>query len=75
MNKPEIIKILDRSQKGEYCTVKEWDVKRIPKAVREMLNKYELAKTCDQENPVNQDSELAKIIPPTFNVWTTLCSV
>ena len=59
MNKPEIIKILDRSQKGEYCTVKEWDVKRIPKAVREMLNKYELAKTCDQENPVNQDSELA----------------
>jgi methylamine---corrinoid protein Co-methyltransferase len=59
MNKPEIIKILDRSQNGEYCTVKEWDVKRIPKAVREKLNKYELAKTCDQENPVNLDSELA----------------
>ncbi len=59
MNKPEIIKILDRSQNGEYCTVKEWDVKRIPTAVRGKLDKYELTGTCDSENPVNVDDELA----------------
>ena len=39
MKKPEIIKILDRSQNGEYCTVKEWDIKRIPGGVREKLTK------------------------------------
>lgn len=59
MNKPEIIKILDRTQNGEYCTVKEWDVKRIPQGVRAKLEKYELAKSCDRENPVNMDMELA----------------
>jgi len=59
MNKPEIINILDRSQNGEYCTVKEWDVKRIPKAVKEKLEKYELKGVCDPENPVNMDAELA----------------
>jgi methylamine--corrinoid protein Co-methyltransferase len=59
MNKPDMLKILDRSQNGEYCTVKEWDVKRIPGQVREKLMKYDLAKTCDPENPVNVDGELA----------------
>ena len=59
MNKADILKILDRTQNGEYCTVKEWDVKRIPRHVREKLNKYDLAKTSDRENPVNMDGELA----------------
>ncbi|MFV1950021.1 MAG: monomethylamine:corrinoid methyltransferase [Anaerolineales bacterium] len=59
MKNPEIINILERSQNGEYCTVKEWDVKRIPKAVREKLEEYQLKGTCDPENPVNMDGELA----------------
>lgn len=59
MSKPDIIKVLDRSQNGEYCTVKEWDVKRIPQGVRAKLEKYDLAKVCDPENPVNLDGELA----------------
>ncbi len=58
-NKPDIVEILTRSQTGEYCTVKDWDVRRIPGAIRAMLKKYNLAKTCDQENPVNWDYELA----------------
>jgi methylamine--corrinoid protein Co-methyltransferase len=59
MIKEDILKTLDRSQNGEYCTVKEWDVKRIPGHVREKLKKYDLAKTSDPENPVNVDGELA----------------
>jgi len=59
MNKPEIIKILERTQNGEYCTVKEWDVKRIPQSVREKLKKYELMNLADKDNPVNTDGELA----------------
>lgn len=59
MIKADILKTLDRSQNGEYCTVKEWDIKRIPGHVREKLKKYDLAKTSDRENPVNIDGELA----------------
>lgn len=59
MDKVDIIKILDRTQKGEYCPVKEWDVRRIPQKVREKLKKYNLEKTVDHENPVNIDLSLA----------------
>lgn len=58
-NKPDIVEILKRTQTGEYCTTKEWDVKRVPGAVRKMLQKYHLAKTFDPENPVNSDYALA----------------
>jgi methylamine--corrinoid protein Co-methyltransferase len=58
-NKPDILEILARTQTGEFCTQKEWDTKRIPLTIREKLKKYDLAKTCDFENPVNADGELA----------------
>lgn len=59
MIKPDIIAILRRTQTGEYCTVKEWDVKRIPKGVRDKLVKYGLEKSLDFANPVNTDKTLA----------------
>lgn len=59
MRKPEIIEILKRSQDGEYCTVKEWDIRRIPKAVKTLLKKYDLANVSTPDNPVNMDLELA----------------
>jgi len=58
-NKPDIVEILKRTQTGEYCTTKEWDVKRVPGSVRKMLKKYDIAKTYDAENPVNWDESLA----------------
>jgi methylamine--corrinoid protein Co-methyltransferase len=59
MQKPDIVEILRRSREGEYCSLKEWDVKRIPRTVRAMLKKYNLENTLDVENPVNMDFELA----------------
>lgn len=59
MNMPSLIEILERTQTGEYCTEKEWDVKRIPKAVREKLKKYRLENSFDPNNPVNTDESLA----------------
>ncbi len=59
MLKQDIIKVLERTQNGEYCTVKEWDVKRIPLKVREKLRKFNLEKTVDAGNPVNTDLNLA----------------
>lgn len=58
-NQPDIYEILRRTQTGEYCTTKEWDVRRVPGAVRSMLKKYDLAKTYNAENPVNYDYGLA----------------
>jgi methylamine---corrinoid protein Co-methyltransferase len=58
-NRPEIGEILHRTQTGEYCSSKDWDLRRIPGAVRELLKKYKLEGTCTPENPVNTDFELA----------------
>ena len=57
--KPDIVEILRRTQEGEYCDLKEWDVKRIPRTVRAMLKKYDLVGVCDKQSPVNLDMELA----------------
>lgn len=59
MNKPAIEEILERTTTGEPCSVKEWDVRRIPKAVRGKLEQYGLKGVCDPANPVNTDGELA----------------
>jgi methylamine--corrinoid protein Co-methyltransferase len=58
-NKPDIYEILRRTKTGPYCTVKEWDVQRIPNGIKQTLKKYKLEKTCDKENPVNFDYSLA----------------
>ncbi len=57
--KTDIVEILSRAQTGEYCTTKEWDVQRLPNAIRALLKKYKLEKTCDKVNPVNSDDSLA----------------
>jgi methylamine--corrinoid protein Co-methyltransferase len=58
-NQPDIVEILSRTQTGEYCTTKEWDVRRIPNTIRGLLKKHKLEKTFDRENPVNADFALA----------------
>lgn len=50
---PDIIEILERTQTGEYCTQRDWDVKRIPQTIRGLLKKHGLENLCDQETPVN----------------------
>jgi methylamine--corrinoid protein Co-methyltransferase len=57
--KPDIVEILHRMQTGPYCPTKEWDVQRIPGAIRQALKKHKLEKTCDKDNPVNSDYSLA----------------
>ncbi len=57
--KPDLIEILRRSREGEYCSARDWDLKKIPQAVKKMLQKYELQKSVDRENPVNTNMELA----------------
>ncbi len=58
-NKPDIYEILERAHTGEYCSPKDWDIKRIGGTVRKMLKAYKLEKVCDPANPVNTDLDLA----------------
>jgi methylamine--corrinoid protein Co-methyltransferase len=57
--KPDILEVLSRAQTGEYCTQKEWDTKKIPLTIRKILKEHELQGTCDMDDPVNMDMELA----------------
>jgi methylamine--corrinoid protein Co-methyltransferase len=58
-NRPDLLEVMARTQTGEYCSNKEWDTKRIPQTVRAILKKHDLAKTCNQDDPVNSDADLA----------------
>jgi methylamine---corrinoid protein Co-methyltransferase len=58
-NKPDIYEILERAHNGEYCTSKDWDLKKIRGGVRRVLKDYQLEGACDPSNPVNSDYNLA----------------
>jgi methylamine--corrinoid protein Co-methyltransferase len=58
-NKPDIYEILERVHNGEYCSSKDWDIKKINKTARRILQEHHLEKACDPENPVNYDFDLA----------------
>lgn len=58
-NKPDIYEILERVHNGEYCSAKDWDLKKVRGSIRRILKDYQLENTCDKENPVNTDFALA----------------
>jgi methylamine--corrinoid protein Co-methyltransferase len=58
-NKPDIYEILERAHKGEYCTAKDWDIKKINGTIRKVLKEYNLEHVCDVNNPINTDYALA----------------
>lgn len=54
-----LTEMLYRIKEGESCKGRDWDNKILPRTVREILKKYELAGTYNPKIPVNQDMELA----------------
>ena len=54
-NNLDMYQVLDRAHHGEYCTSKDWDLKKVRLGVKEMLKKYRLEKVCDPNNPVQFD--------------------
>lgn len=59
MSIESFLQILDRAHSGPVCPVKDWNLKLLPSKVSETLKKYGLTGTCDPENPVNTDDQLA----------------
>ena len=55
----KILRSLDRAYTGPICTVKEWDSKVVPKTIKAILKKHGLENTCDVDNPINFDDEVA----------------
>lgn len=54
-----ILEIFDRAHNGPLCSKKKWDNEVIPTKVAQKLKEHKLLGTCDRENPVNTDDELA----------------
>jgi methylamine--corrinoid protein Co-methyltransferase len=52
------LQTLDKAHTGTPCTAKDWGFK-LAATIAEKLKKYGLEKTCDTENPINADDELA----------------
>lgn len=59
LRREKILKSLEKAYTGPVCSVKDWDTKVVPQAIRAKLKKYRLEKTLDLENPINTDDDLA----------------
>ena len=51
--------MLQRAKEGPPCTLREWETKVLPQTVRKILKKFDLERTFNKDEPVNQDMELA----------------
>ena len=55
----DFVEVLERARAGKLYTPEQWDTEFIPGIVRELLKKYKIEKTYDQENPISADDSLA----------------
>ena len=54
-----LLRTLDKAHSGPVCTVKEWNMKVIPRLTQQKLKEHGLQKTFDSNNPINTDDGLA----------------
>lgn len=59
VDRDRLLTVLERAHTGPICETFEWDTRVIPGAIKKYLSTYELNKTCDPQNPINMDDELA----------------
>jgi len=59
LDRDRLMQLLDRAHTGPVCEQFEWDTRVIPGTIAKNLKKYDLLKTCDPKNPINQDDDLA----------------
>lgn len=59
LDRGRLMEVLNRAHTGPVCEVFDWDTQVIPKTIAKNLRKYDLLTTCDPENPISQNDELA----------------
>jgi methylamine--corrinoid protein Co-methyltransferase len=55
----KILRTLDKARTSPRVTEKEWDQHIVPQTAAEVVKTHGLTRTCDPDNPVNTDLELA----------------
>lgn len=55
----KILNSLDKARTAPRVLEADWDRKILPRTLKSIAKKYDLLGTCDTENPVNTDPELA----------------
>jgi methylamine--corrinoid protein Co-methyltransferase len=59
LDRDRFMQVLDRAHTGPVIEIFDWDTRVIPQTIAANLKRYDLLKTCDPENPINQDDDLA----------------
>jgi methylamine--corrinoid protein Co-methyltransferase len=54
-----VLSVLDKAHAGPVYREREFNLKVIPQALASTIKKYGLANSCDPDNPVNTDDDLA----------------
>ncbi|MCL4393313.1 MAG: monomethylamine:corrinoid methyltransferase [Chloroflexi bacterium] len=59
INRERLLDVLAKAHSGSVCRQFDWDTRVIPQTIAKQAKEFKLEKTCDPNNPVNQDLELA----------------
>jgi methylamine--corrinoid protein Co-methyltransferase len=59
INLERLLGVLDKAHSGPVYKDRDFNVKVIPQAIARTIKKYGLANTCDPDNPINTDDDLA----------------
>ena len=59
LDRERLMQVLERAHNGPVTDTFDWDAKIIPSMVNKHLKANNLQKTCDNDNPINCDDELA----------------
>jgi methylamine--corrinoid protein Co-methyltransferase len=59
ISEDRILDVLDKAHRGSLCRQFDWDTQVIPDTIAAKTKEFGLVKTCDPNNPINQDVELA----------------
>ncbi|MBI4790743.1 MAG: monomethylamine:corrinoid methyltransferase [Chloroflexi bacterium] len=59
INRHKLLEVLEKAHRGPICRQFDWDTRVIPQTIAAKAKEFNLQKTCDPNNPVNQDLDLA----------------
>jgi methylamine--corrinoid protein Co-methyltransferase len=59
VDRDKLMDVLERAHKGPICKQFDWDTQVIPGTIATKLKEFGLENTCDPDNPINQDLDLA----------------
>ena len=58
IDRERLLRVLDRAHTGPVCETFRWDTEVIPRTIAANLKKHNLLRTCDPNDPINQDDDL-----------------